>query len=469
MAELQSWDVIDFAGINEKLAPHLVADSQAVDAMNVFSQITGKLTKRPGQVKLYSTGIGTGVLGLHGYYYGDGLSSRKLIAVFNDGVAYYWTGSAFTQIKTGLKTSAQVLFATCVNYCVGMNGVDPPWKYDGTTVSTLANAPATGRCPVMHHEQLFCIVDDDTIRWSDSFLPEKWEDAFIWMFDKGDGDKLSAMFVYGNELLVSKTRSIHKLSGTDIDNFRARKVESNFGVVGPRAGVVVGPYLYYISTHGIFRFDGLQSANIIDPPDSRALPGLPTTWGKVNKEHIGKAVAGYNKAYDCLWFHVPSDSSTTNNLVLVYSLKTGAWWKFNNIAASCMVDYDDGKTVTTYTGGAASGYIIRQNIGFNDMGSAISSYWVGKNFGADSPARIKKVKKVYVIDVKSLNDCDFSYRLNEGTYIAPTATSDKNDARKYQVSSGACRYFQSKLSHTVKDKDFAVSGMRVKYKPKKEK
>ena len=41
MAILQGWDIIDFTGINEKLAPHLIADSQAEDAMNVFSSIAG--------------------------------------------------------------------------------------------------------------------------------------------------------------------------------------------------------------------------------------------------------------------------------------------------------------------------------------------------------------------------------------------------------------------------------------------
>lgn len=473
MAILQGWDIIDFTGINEKLAPHLIADSQAEDAMNVFSSIAGRLTKRPGQSKLNATQVGTGVLGLHGYYYGEGLTSRKLLAVFNNGSAYYWTGGenpTFSQIKTGLSTEHPVLFATCVNYCVAMNGEDPPWKYDGETVSNLQNAPSTGRCPVLFHEQLFCIVDDDTVQWSDSFLPEVWEDAFVWTFDKGDGDKLTGLFLYGNTLLVSKSRSIFQLSGTDIDNFRSKKVESNFGVVGPRAGIVVDPCFYYINTHGIFRFDGLQSVNIIDPPDSRGLPGLPVTWSNVNKNYLHNAVAGYNKAYNCLWFHVPYNTSTINDLILVYDLKTGAWWKYDKINASCMIDFDDGTSVKTYTGSANSGYVIEQNVGFNDMGEAIKAYWLGKSFGADSPVRLKKVKRVFVIDVKSLNDCVFNYRLdNKSTYTTPTSATDINDVRKYQISPGTCRYFQPKLTHEVVGKDFAVSGLRVMYKPKKEK
>ena len=95
---------------------------------------------------------------------------------------------------------------------------------------------------------------------------------------------------------------------------------------------------------------------------------------------------------------------------------------------------------------------------------------VGKSFGADSPVRLKKVKRVFVIDVKSLNDCVFNYRLdNKSTYTTPTSATDINDVRKYQISPGTCRYFQPKLTHEVVGKDFAVSGLRVMYKPKKEK
>ena len=36
-----------------------------------------------------------------------------------------------------------------------------------------------------------------------------------------------------------------------------------------------------------------------------------------------------------------------------------------------MIDFDDGTSVKTYTGSANSGYVIEQNVGFNDMGEAI--------------------------------------------------------------------------------------------------
>jgi len=460
----QSWSVVDFTGgKNDKFEDNLIKDNQCADAQNCIAPTVGRLQKRKGQAYLNAEAIGTGVLGLHGYYYGDPVVNRKLIAVFNDGTAYYWTGAAFTSTgKTGLNASAQVLFATCVNYMVGMNGVDAPWKYDGSTASALANAPATGKCPVLHYEKLFCIVDADTVRWSDDFAPESWPGVNTADFDKGDGDELSALFTYRRTLLVCKKRCIHKMIGSSLDDFDQYKVEKNHGVAGPRAGVVVDPYFYYVSEDGIFQFDGAQSTDIITNI-------IPATWAGVNKAYLSGAVAGYDRTYNHLWFHLPEGASTTNNLTLVYDLNYRSWWVFRGINASCMIDYNDGTAVRTYTGHATAGNVVEQKVGFNDLGTAISAYWISKRFDGGDPVRMKKFKKAFAVDVDGLNDAAFNYRLDYGSWQAPAAATDITSVRKYALPSAKGRYLQVKFTHAVLDQDFCLSGMEVLYKLKKPK
>jgi len=456
------WPIVDFSGgKNDKLDDNLIADNQCTDVQNCVAVTVGRLQKRKGQAKLNSAAISTAVLGLHPYYYGDPVTNRKLIAVFKDGTMYYWTGSAFTSTgKTGLNTSAQVLFETCVSYMVGMNGVDAPWKYDGTTVSALANAPATGKCPVLHYEKLFCIADADTIRWSDDFAPESWPAVNTADFDKGDGDELSALFSYRRMLLVCKKRSIHKLTGSELSDFQQFKAESKHGVAGPRAGVVDGLYFNYISVDGIFQFDGSESVDL-------TANTIPLTWAGVNKNSLGSSVAGRLGNY--LWFHVPEGASTTPNLVLVLDKQTKAWWIFRGTEAFSMIDYNDGASVKTYTGHATQGYVVQQDTGFNDMGAAISAYWTGKNFDGGDPVRMKKFKKAFAVDANGLNDAVFNYRINYGAYQAPAAATDLNDVRKYVITSGKGRFLQPKFSHAVLDQDFALSGFELLYKLKKAK
>jgi len=462
----QSWSIADFSGgLNNKYADILIKENQCADVQNCLSLTVGKLQKRPGQAYLNAAAVGAGgVIGLYGYYYGSPTLNRKLIAVFSDGAAYYWNGSSFAGIgKTGLNTSAPTLFATCVNYMVGMNGVDAPWKYDGTTVSALANAPATGKVPVLHAEKLFCITDAGTIMWSDSFAPESWPGVNVEKFDVGDGDQLTALFSYGlNKLLVCKRRRIFYLVGTSLDDFRSACVEGKHGVVGPRAGIVIDPYFYYISDDGIFRWDDLKSVDLTSGT-------IPQTWANVNKAALSGAVAGYNRAYNCLWFHVPEGASTVNNMVLVFDLTSQSWWVFRGISASCMVDYDDGNAMHVYTGHATQGYVVEQNIGLSDFGAAISSYWVGKQFDGGDPVRMKKFKKVFAVDVHGLNEAVFSYRLDYGAWQSPAAATDVSDVRKYALPSAKARYFQPQFSHSVAGQDFSLAGMEILYKLKKPK
>ena len=460
MSQLTSWSIVDFSGgLNNKLDDNLIADNQCTDVQNCIAVTVGRLQKRKGQTKLNAIALGGPIQGLHAYYYGGSLEYRKLIVVAN-GVSAYWNGAGFTDIKTGLSTTAQVLFTTCVNYMVAMDGVDLPWKWDGVTQSPLANAPATGKCPVLHKEKLFCVADMDTVRWSDSFAPESWPAVNVWKFDKGDGDELSALFVYGRELLACKKRSIFNLAGSSLDDFRSDRVESRHGVAGPRAGVVVEPYFYYISVDGIFRWDGLKSTDL-------TRDAIPQTWANVNKIALDRAIAGYVDGR--LWFCVPEGASTTNNMVLVYDQTYNSWWVFRGIDASCLTNYNDGANLKTYTGNVTQGFIVEQNTGFNDIGTAISAYWIGKNFDGGDPVRIKKVKKAFAVDANGLNDAVFSYRLNYGSWQTQAEQSNLNDVRKYAITSGLCRFFQSKFSHNVLDQDFVLSGFEALYRIKKPK
>ena len=66
---------------------------------------------------------------------------------------------------------------------------------------------------------------------------------------------------------------------------------------------------------------------------------------------------------------------------------------FRGIALSCFVNFNDGDSVKIYAGHALAGHVIQQNVGYNDMGLAIESYWIGKNFDGGDPVRIKKFQK----------------------------------------------------------------------------
>ncbi len=464
MAKYEAYSVVDFSGgLNNKVDTNLIQDNMCTDVQNCIAPTVGQLQQRKGQARLNSSALPGTIQGLHAYYYGEDLEYRRLVVV-SGGVVKSWDADkdVFTNIKTGLSATAPVMFETCVNYMVGMNGINAPWKWDGQTCSGLAGAPVTGKCPVLHAEKLFCITDKETVRWSNSFAPEDWEESNVWMFDKGDGDELSALFSFnrGRELLACKKRSIYRLIGTDMSNFRANKIDSLHGVAGPRAGITVDPYFYYISADGIFCWDGMESKDLTSTT-------IPQTWALVNKQCLEGAVATYID--NMVWFCVPEGNSTTNNLILVFNLDYKSWWVFRGIEPSCFIRFNDGTTIKTYSGHATSGYVVQQDAGHTDMGSAIESYWVGKNFDGGDPVRIKKFKKAFAVDTAELNKIVFSYRLDGGPYKTPSAITDIKNVRKYGIPNGKGRYFQPKFTHTAANGDFCLSGFELLFRLKKQK
>lgn len=453
-----SWPINDFSGgINEATDKDMVKENECDSVQNCVCLTAGILEGREGQANLNNEPLPSAINGLHPFYLG---SSRKLV-VSAGGKVYWWNNGALTEIKAGLSATAPHMYETCVNYMVGTDGgAHAPWKWDGTNpVSALANAPATGRCPVLHKEKLFMIVDDDTIQWADSFQPETWPGVNEWNFDAGNGDKLTKIVRIGRELLAGKERQLHILQGSSLDDFRSDIVDHENGIVGPLAGVIAGevPTFFGISYNGIMRFDGLRSAVLSEQK-------LKKTWKTVNKEYLHTAVAGKNSKHNQLWFHLPEGNSTVPNMVIVLDMNFGGWWIFRGITASCMIEFNTGATLEVYTGHTTLGNVVKQNQeDYADFGNSIECYYVGPSFDDGNPAKFKGIKRALVTDVDGYEKASYSYRLDGGSWLYPQRKTDIKGVRHFIMSNPRCREYQPRLSTNVSGTNFAVASMETLY------
>lgn len=392
MSKKKRWSIGDFSGgLVDKVSPHLLAENQSGDCRNVIADTFGKLSVRKGQERWNNTALaGSAVQGMHAYYYGSAdvlvEPNRKLIAVCN-GEALVVTNNSRTVIKTGLDTVLAVGFETCVNYMVAFNGKDTPWKYDGTTVSALVNAPASGTCPVLHKEKLFVIYDADTIRWSNSFAPEEYPAVNYWDFDIGDGDKLKALVSDEDRLYVFKSRSIFNLIGTSIDDFQAGRMEETYGAVGPHAVAVKRPHVYFVSPLGFCRWNGVRTENLSEIK----IPGL---WSKINKQRISQASVVVWE--NLILVSLPTSYSEANNMVLVYDTVFNSFWPWDGMGISTFCKYDDGSGEHLLSGDY-SGYVNEQLSGSADFGSTVAAYWTSKAF-LDGGEFIKKYRRLYSVE-----------------------------------------------------------------------
>ena len=454
------WEINEFSGGKiDKADDNLIPDNAAKDCQNFIATRIGSLSKRKGQVRLSLTNLSGIIQGIHAFYYG---TSRRLVVVAN-GSAYSWDGTAFSAaIKTGLNASAVVLFETCVNYMVAMNGVDVPWKWDGTSVTALANAPAKGRFPILHKEKLFCVNDDNpsTLIWSGSFAPEDWPAVNYWDIRKGDGDKITGQIQFLGELFIFKRRSIHTLKGSSLDNFQLAEIDSRVGCVGPRALGRYGLQLYFISDDGLYTTNGLKTVNLSEAK-------IPDTWATINKEHLHKAVVGVWN--DLIRFELPEGTSTYNNYSIWFDPATQAFWPMRGINASCYELFNDGTKIILYSGNSNAGYVDKQDTGTDDFGSAIYAFWKGKFYDAGMPEVQKKGRKAYVQDSPNTeNVTTLSLNLDYGTsYNSLSFNRSEGYIREYlfALEANRWRYLSPMVAHESAGA-CEVRGIAIPYKPK---
>jgi len=441
----QEWAINDFTeGLIDRVEDDLLPFNATSDCQNFIARKVGSLQKRRGQTRWNSLALAGPVHGLHAYY----TATNNYLVAVGGSTAYYWdtAESVFRELKTGLDQYAPVDFETCVNYMVAFNGINAPWKWNGTVVSNLNNAPSDGKFAVLFKEKLFTVPasEPSTLRWSDSFQPEQWPSVNYWDVRKGDGDSITCLKVHYDELVIFKRRSINVLRGTNLDDFRLDTYDTSNGCVGPFASVTVGPFLYFISDDGLCVWNGVRAVNL-------SKEKIPNLWNRVNKEYIHKAAMGY---WDGLvWAALPLDSAQYNNAVLIYYTSGGgatddSFWLWTGINASCFLRYNTRQQICFVSGDAVSGYVNRQDYGTNDFGNPINAYWVGKAFDVAQAERKCRFGWAVIQDVPSAADVDIQFSIDYGSYFSLEPGEYDNLVRRYNFYQNYTgRYLKPKIVH----------------------
>jgi hypothetical protein len=132
------------------------------------------LAKRGGQSLLDSDQVVTSkaIVGLHQAYYQDGTSQTMAAS---DTFVKYLSGGTWTNVKTGLTSGLQTFFETVgwADAVYMSNGTDAPHKWDGSSSSALAAAPADTQQFLAYRDRILSIAGGD-IQWSDSYDDTGW-------------------------------------------------------------------------------------------------------------------------------------------------------------------------------------------------------------------------------------------------------------------------------------------------------
>lgn len=443
------WVLRDFSGgLLDGVDDTLLPDNTARDCQNFISRTVGTLQKRPGQVRLNSASpLDGSVQGLYAYYFGEELTTRRLI-VGSGGTIAWWNFNtlSWVELRTGQQHTHPFMFETLVNDLVCFSGVDTPWRWNGSVVSDLADAPVDGRFPVLHHEKLFVVPVSapSTLRWSDSFAPTQWPAVNFWNVSIGDGDDITCLRSYAGQLVIFKQRSLHLLRGHSLEDFRLDEVDGRVGCVGQFAAAVHGPHVYFVAREGLCVFNGVRIINL-------TINAIPKLWRTLNQAQLHRAAVHVWDDY--VWVAVPEGLSTTNNLVILYKIadnpQEGSFWLLRGVNASCFATFNDGGQLRLFTGDTAQGFVNEQYVGHDDFGSPVHAYWLGKSFDQGSPEREKRARRVFVEDsMSTINTVNVDVSLDYANFITLHLIRGSRNIRSFQMPLGArWRYITPRFVH----------------------
>lgn len=251
-----------FRGIS-RLNRFRIGDAYAMRTRNLCADLFPALSVRPGLTRLGSA-IGGRVLGLGVW------QDVELHAVFGDGTWRKWDGSSWSApLASGLDTQAEWTFTnfkgglTGVNL-IGTNGVDDMQRYDGSTVTTILDAPAGANYISQFADRCWCAVGNelhasayrDATDWTTSSVPLEDTDSWYTVVETPDGETINGIHAGLTKLTITKPSSIHHLYGYAPSDYEVRVKTYDFGAFNNKSLAQMKGVLHMADPHAISQYEG---------------------------------------------------------------------------------------------------------------------------------------------------------------------------------------------------------------------
>lgn len=217
-----------------------------------------------------------------------------------------------------------------------------------------------------HKNGLFGVeaANPNRMWFSKRFNYSAWPALFFIDIDSNDGDVISGIYPFFDQLVIFKRKSIYILSGTDETNYSIQRANTDFrvGCVAFRSIALLDNQLAFLSERGPFVFDGLRVQYIGDKIESifnKTNPNLNSVFNWVQQGIC--CASAYKRDFKNWYFlAIPCGASNRNNLILVYDFVVQAWQVFDGILASSLAIFEENKTPFLYSGDY-NGFLWKQD------------------------------------------------------------------------------------------------------------
>lgn len=357
-----SYEPYNWPGFGAGLNLRKVSDGSgqsAIDCMNVTFTAEGGVRSRHGYTQFAAGSSGTSYGQIAGYQRSRGTAMRHVLASQGTAVrAYNNDGTLLASYTAGTNADWQFCRwgSPAGEYLVATNGVDSPIFWDGPTggggsgfqaITAMAGYTAP-TAPLGKHIAAFqnrlavarlpgsaagnC---ESTVRFSSNGNPWEWLSSYYADIRPGDGDEITALESYADQLFVFKRNSVHVIynvgaTSTGSAQIDQRLIVQGVGAVGPNA-VTTGPGgVYFVHDTGVYVTRGGEPELISAPIDPIFKGNPPLEWkgGVLTAAYVHKIAAQWHD--NELRISIPVDGSSANTRTLSHHTDYG-WWTISNL------------------------------------------------------------------------------------------------------------------------------------------
>jgi len=206
-----------------------------------------------------------------------------------------------------------------------------------------------------------------------------------------DGDQITAILGYAEQLLVWKGKSFHALLGTSFRDFYLRRLSAELGCASAKSVAAYQNLVIWYTGKDIVQYDGSNITVLSDPVQSE-LDSIP----------VASEADTVGVVHDQRYYFFYRTSGSVNNLGLVYDMRRGGWTTITGWTAGikCVAKLQgSGDKDLLYAGDATDGFVWDLENGWDDSGGSTDPVdWnvVTGDYDFGERGTIKAVDRYYI-------------------------------------------------------------------------
>lgn len=238
--------------------------------------------------------------------------------------------------------------------------------------------------------------DGVDVFYSELGLPESWGEFSSVPVAPDDGYRVSGLMAYGERLLITKTKGIYYLTGTDENSFQLRLLEGRHGCMSHHSLAQAEGLAFWFGGDNFYMTDGNQVKAFGDVH-------VRTMVNSITAANYNRVIGAVDASRGWYIAGVPASGSSVVNRILIYDFKNDSWAIFTYAAGVgapvAFGDFADAseKRVLYCATSAVTGIVFEFNSGNSDDGSDIAYLARTKSFGFAPEDSMKAVLTAEVL------------------------------------------------------------------------